>query len=98
EFHLLPNRYFREPFDYSYTGLGLFQQGNGIVVSDVLPGSPADEAGLRVGDLVVAVDNNLSSSMQAYKTILMDAGRRIKMLVMRNNELIQTWLTVSKIK
>ena len=38
-------------------GLGLARE-TGVVVSDVEPGSAADQAGLRIGDILVAVDGH----------------------------------------
>jgi carboxyl-terminal processing protease len=37
-------------------GLGLVKRAHVIVVSDVVPGGPAEEAGMRVGDRILAVD------------------------------------------
>jgi S1-C subfamily serine protease len=34
------------------------KQGSGVLVSEVVKGSPADTAGLRTGDLVVEVNGN----------------------------------------
>lgn len=98
EIHLVPNNRFRDPFDYSYTGLGLYSESGSIYITDVIAGSPAEKAGLQVGDRVLAVDNNLSSSMQTYRNILQESGRRVKFLIERNKELIQTFLVVDRIK
>ena len=37
------------------SGLGL-KRNSGVVLADVIPGSPADQAGLRVGDVVLSLD------------------------------------------
>lgn len=98
EIHLLPNSHFRDEFDYSYTGLGLYSANGAIYIADVLKHSPAETAGLKVGDILFAVDNNLSNSMQTYRNILMQSGRRVKMLVKRDNEFIQTTMVIKNIK
>jgi hypothetical protein len=98
EFHLLPNSHYREPFDYSYTGLGLYYSNGSIVVTDVIPKSPAGEAGIQIGDVVIAVGNSFSNSMQIYRTQLQQVGTKIKLVLSRNNELIETTLTVKSIK
>ncbi|HSC54416.1 MAG TPA: aspartyl protease family protein [Phnomibacter sp.] len=98
EFHLVPNTHFREPFDYSYTGLGLYYTNGTIVVTDVIPKSPAAVAGLQVGDVVIAVGNSFSNSMQIYRTQLQQTGSKIKMVVTRNNELFETTMQVKSIK
>jgi len=98
EFHLLPNTHYREPFDYSYTGLGLYYSNGTIVVTDVIPKSPADEAGIQVGDVVVAVGNSFSNSMQIYRTQLQQTGSKIKMVFTRNNEIFETTVVINSIK
>ena len=97
EFHLLPNTHLREPFDYSYSGLGLYAVGNDIVISDVVPGSPADLAGLKEGDIVISMNNNLSNSMLAYKGMLQLTGSKIKIIIRRENELIEAKLSIKSI-
>jgi C-terminal processing protease CtpA/Prc len=98
EFHLLPNSHYREPFDYSYTGLGLYYTNGSIVVTDVIPKSPADVAGIQLGDVVVAVGNSFSNNMQVYRTQLQQSGSKMKMVLSRNNELFETTLQIQSIK
>lgn len=97
EFHLLPNSHYREPFDYSYCGMGLYSSGTEIIVSDVLPGSPADEAGLKAGDVVISMNNNLSNNLVLYKGILQLTGSKIKMIIKRNEKLIETKMAIKSI-
>jgi hypothetical protein len=89
EFHLLPNTHMRDLFDYSYSGMGLYAVDNEIVVSDVVAGSPADVAGLKPGDVVIGMNNNLSNNMLAYKSMLQLSGTRVKMIIKRNEELME---------
>ena len=35
----------------------VYGSGSGVTISDVTPGSPAEQAGLKVGDTIVSVDN-----------------------------------------
>lgn len=97
EFHLLPNSHMRDLFDYSYTGMGLYAVDNEIIVSDVVPGSPADEAGLKAGDVVIGMNNLISNNMLAYKNMLQLSGTKIKMIIKRNNDLIETRLSIKSI-
>ncbi len=97
EIHLKPNSHFREAFDYSYTGLGIYLVGNQVIIEDVLEDSPGEKAGLKPGDVIMGIDNNLNGNIQAYKNILQDVGARIRLLVFRNGELIVKHLKVSSI-
>ena len=57
------------------------------IVAVVIKGSPADKAGFKVDDIVIAVGNNLSGNLQAYKTALQNVGAKIKVLIKRNGKL-----------
>lgn len=47
-------------------GLGLARPG-GVLISDVYPGGPADRAGLRVGDVVLAMDGRPVDDPEALR-------------------------------
>ncbi len=87
EIHLLPNSHYDDAFDYAYTGLGIYYIDNKIVIEDVIAGSPAEKAGCKTGDEVVAVGNNFSNNIQQYKAILQSSNERIPLVVRRNGEL-----------
>lgn len=81
--YLIPNSHFRDPFDYSYTGLGLYWIEGEIRVGDVMKDSPADKAGFKVDDVVVGINNNMSQNLQLYKSMLQNTGDHVKILVNR---------------
>ena len=83
DIYMIPNSHFKEPFDYSYTGLGMYFVDGEIVVVDIMPESPAEEAGFKEGDVIMAVENNFSKNIQAYKNLMQNPGERIKILVLR---------------
>ncbi|MEJ0083502.1 MAG: PDZ domain-containing protein [Puia sp.] len=41
-----------------------------IRVGDVMKDSPAEKAGLKVDDVVIGVNDNLSQNLQLYKSML----------------------------
>lgn len=96
--HLKPNLHFSDPFDYSYTGLGIYLVDGDIKVIDIIPGSPGDKAGFLPNDIIFSIDNNYTRNIQAYKTILQNAGATIKVIVLRDNRPILLYLKIKNIK
>jgi hypothetical protein len=94
EIHLKPNTHFRDAFDYSYTGLGVYFVNGEIVIEDVLEGSPAEKAGIRTGDILAGIDTNLGGNIQSYKNMLQDVGAKLKLLIVRNGRILQITLKV----
>lgn len=97
DFYLIPNSHFREPFDYSYSGVELYFIDGQIIMGDVAKGSPAEQAGLKEGDVVIAVNNNFSQSMNQYKIALQATNERIKLIIRRNDQLMEIWFKTKSI-
>jgi len=97
DIHLVPNTHFREPFDYSYSGIELYLVEGRILIGDVAKGSPGEHAGLREGDEVIGINNNLSQNFGQYKVALQAAGEKVKIVVKRDNELIQLEIRIRSI-
>lgn len=89
EVHLLPNSHFRDMFDYAYTGLSIYYIDGKIIVDDVVAGSPADKAGLKKDDVVIAVNNNMSNNIQVYKEMMQSLNEKIYMVISRDGKLMQ---------
>jgi serine protease Do len=60
----------------------------GVVLGDVLPGSPAEKAGLRVGDIVLALDGKPMENARQLDVNLYGrpAGRKVTLQLLRGNE------------
>lgn len=97
EIYLLPNSHYRDQFDYSYTGLGIYWVDGEIRIGDVMPESPAEKAGLKLDDVVIAVNNNFSNNIQIYKNILQSVGEKVKVIIKRNGDLQEHILRVKSI-
>lgn len=97
EIHLLPNSHFRDPFDYSYSGMEVYYTEGRVIVGDIIKGSPADEAGLLIGDEIFAVDNVVGTSFQAIKNLLQEAGRKVKIVVIRKTGPFETKMRIGSI-
>jgi S1-C subfamily serine protease len=67
---------------------------NGLQIASVVPGSPAAEAGLRRGDVVLSVDgHNVVTATAIQKLMVEDAiARRIEMTVWRNGALVDVFV------
>ena len=63
-------------------------QGNGVLVSAVLPGSPAEKAGLKSGDRIVSVDGETVGGLEDYSGILKShqPGDRIRVTFLRDGK------------
>ena len=97
EIHLLPNSHYNDPFDYNYTGLELYYVEGKVLVGDVAEKSPAEKAGLKEGDIVIAIDRNFSQNLQQYKYTLQSVKGRIKLIINRDDELMQVEIKVKSI-
>jgi len=89
EIHLLPNSYFREPFDYAYSGLEVCAMNGTLFVCDLAKDSPADKAGLKVGDIILSVDNDFSQNLYRYKTALQKKSGTIGIIIQRNAQVTE---------
>jgi serine protease Do len=60
----------------------------GVIVSDVLPGSPALGAGVRVGDLLLTVDGRPAESVPyvSFRLMSVEAGAKVRLEVLRAKE------------
>ena len=68
---------------------------HGLQIASVVAGSPAAEAGLRRGDIVVSVDgHNVVTATAIQRLMVEDAiARRIEMTVWRNGALVDVFVT-----
>lgn len=46
----------------------------GVLVSDVKPGSPAERAGLRIGDVIIEINGQRIQSLEGFRSMVHDIG------------------------
>lgn len=97
EIHLSPNSHFDEPFDYAYTGLGIYFIDDIIKIVDVIRNSPGDKAGFKVDDEIIGVGNNISNNIQQYKNLLQRPNMRIRIIIRREDKLKELILNTKSI-
>lgn len=97
DIHMVPNSHYREPFDYSYSGIELYFIAGQIQIGTVAKGSPAELAGIEEGDELIAVNNDFSQNFSKYKTALLSPNAKVKLIIRRSGELIQTEMRVKSI-
>ncbi len=85
----------REDYEGKYAGTGIRgeMQGEGLEITQINPGDPADQAGLQVGDLIVQVDKwKLKKDTTYQEVALMIRGREgtpVHITVERDGEILE---------
>jgi hypothetical protein len=86
QIHLSPNAYFKEPFDYNYTGFKILDVDGRVLIDHIAKNSPAEKAGLKKGDIIFGINNNFSNNIAHYEETVSSARDQIKISVFRNNQ------------
>ena len=70
-------------------------QRTGVRVHEVVEGSPAEEAGVRSGDLVIWLNHDTVASVHDLQRLLVGEGieRRARLTVLRDGRLEHLWVT-----
>ena len=97
DIYLLPNKHFFEPFDYSYSGMELYLVNGRIIAGDVAKGSPAEEAGVKEGDEILAVNKSFNQNLNQYKIALQTPNEKVKLVLRRNGVLLEIEFRVKSI-
>jgi putative serine protease PepD len=62
--------------------------GPGVRLKEVLPGSPAEQAGIRAGDIVTAMDGESVTDLRSYSRLLKahGPGDEVEITFLRDGE------------
>jgi hypothetical protein len=85
EIYIIPNSNYRQPFDYSYSGAFIALLDGKVIVTAVMPNSPADLAGLREGDMILEINGDKNPDVQTYQNLLKTRGPKVRVRVRRSN-------------
>ena len=83
---LSPNSTLTDPFDTDASGLHLISPGpdyRAVMVDSVLHGSPAEEAGLKPEDVIVAVDGVRNMPVWKVSKVFRQAGTSVALTIQR---------------
>jgi predicted metalloprotease with PDZ domain len=69
-----------------------------ITIGFVASGSPAQEAGLEVGDEIVAINKTVGSKLDAFKTELAHATNKVSVIYKRRGKIATTVVKAIRIK
>ncbi|MEP7240687.1 MAG: DegQ family serine endoprotease [Devosia sp.] len=72
--------------------LGMPFDSKGVVVTAIAANSPADQMGLRTGDIVLAVNNQQVTDAQSFKT-LVSSGGGWQIVLNRNGRVIRSYIS-----
>jgi 2-alkenal reductase len=70
----------------------------GALLDTVIPGTPADRAGLRAGDVIVAIDGQPVDDRHPLVSLLLEhlAGDTITLEILRDGQILETELTLGE--
>lgn len=87
QFHFTPNKHFKDAFDYAYSGLELYLIEDKIIVGDVSENSPAEAAGIRHGDEIIAINRQFAFDTNKAKKELQSTTGKVNVILKREEEL-----------
>jgi hypothetical protein len=92
---LEPNSHFAEPFPADASGLILGAGGDDLrtfTVKEVIAGSSADKAGLKSGDIIIAIDGAPASKYVLWEVqnVLKESGKEYRLTIQRGGAIVQT--------
>jgi carboxyl-terminal processing protease len=82
------------PLEGSYEGIGAWvdTEGEYLTIVSPMPGSPAEEAGLEPGDIVIAIDGEDMTGIDpnlVVRHVLGPAGSTVVLTIQRGNEVLE---------
>jgi serine protease Do len=73
--------------------LNLPFDSKGVVVTDVTPGSPADDMGLNKGDIIVSINGRQMDDVTTFKTLVSRRADGWQIVLQRNGQTIQSYIS-----
>lgn len=70
--------------------------GEGVEILGILPGSPADRAAMRKGDIIISINGSIVKSVEEVQQALIRGGPDYKIIVERDNKKITFAVTIQR--
>jgi serine protease Do len=82
--------------DYAVAALYNLEVDRGVLIASITPGNPADEAGLEIDDVIAAIDDEETNSLEELVQVIRskDVGQEIKITYWRGNSQNVTYATL----
>lgn len=79
--YLKPNSHYGKKFEFPLSGIQLKKKKNGIIIDTIVETSPAYKAGLRNGDLIIAINGKTSKQLKTYREMLKKENETVTLKV-----------------
>ncbi len=99
--YLRPSRFYKDPFYHNLSGMEVSAPIPGLqyyVISEIMPDMPAVEAGLQKGDEILSINGKPAKEYNLNditRLLQSKPGRRIKMKIRREGQIIKTDFVLS---
>jgi hypothetical protein len=97
---LEPNSQFDTPFEIAMAGIGFQKTADGFLhIETITPGSPASEAGLRVGDAILRVNGRSAKRLpdETLRELFRNEGKTVRIRYVRDGQETKARLTLRRL-
>ncbi|MDX6443087.1 MAG: hypothetical protein QOH71_161 [Blastocatellia bacterium] len=96
---LEPTAHFAEPYEIDMSGIELVADGDDLLIDDVDENSSAAEAGVKGGDVLLAIDGRRAGefTLDQIRTMFMQDGKEYLLRLKRNGKVLQIILKLKRI-
>jgi serine protease Do len=76
------------------------KEPEGALVSDVVEGSPADQAGIKRGDIIISYDGKPIKDMETLPKLVAstEVGKKVKVKIIREGKTLEKEVTIAELK
>jgi hypothetical protein len=96
---LEPTPHFAEPYEIDMSGMALVADGDGLLIDDVDESSSAAEAGVRGGDILVAINGGATTefTLDQIRAMFMQDGKQYWLRLKRDGRVLEIQLRLKRI-